>query len=643
MSPSVNPRSPARRSSSDWSGSPPRRQSSPYPRPSRRRSPPRKENFLFGRRTSPRLRSPDRGTYHRTRSPTTEKVRSQNRSPNYLRSPVRSGSPYARPSSPSTKHLRRAQEEREVDELRDREPKGSKNVMSGSPRSQSPSLRTKHLRQARAERGMDKSRDGEYKKSKNARSGSPHLQSPSPRTIRLRQAQAEREADKLTDRGQKKSNNLRVGSPHSRSPSPRAKHLRRPQEEREADKLRDRNHKRSSIVRSGSPDSQSPSPRTMRIRRAQEEREADKLRDSEYKKRNNVRSGSPYSRSPSPHAKHLKRAHAERELDKSDREHRRSDNKDDDRGRHRERGSDKDLSVERKSMRDMRDDFSSRSKHGRSISPRDRGHWNKRGSESPPRIANDYGKDHHQSAKAGARDEVAHQRGEQQRDGNNDSLAKMKAAEEALETKPKQQPSFELSGKLAAETNRVRGVTLLFTEPPEARKPDIRWRLYVFKAGEVLKEPLYVHRQSCYLFGRERRVADIPTDHPSCSKQHAVLQYRLVEKEEPDGMLSKQPRICNSARELCLMMRWVMTNDQASLPWFWFMCRAAEVFNYVLFFCHHVVFMGLSFSKFLSDGYVAWILEVCDIYALFSISQNLVCRLGFFLLKISVEFCIILI
>jgi hypothetical protein len=31
---------------------------------------------------------------------------------------------------------------------------------------------------------------------------------------------------------------------------------------------------------------------------------------------------------------------------------------------------------------------------------------------------------------------------------------------------------------------------------------------------------------SIYLFGRERRVADIPTDHPSCSKQHAVLQFR---------------------------------------------------------------------------------------------------------------------
>ncbi|PUZ66445.1 hypothetical protein GQ55_3G308600 [Panicum hallii var. hallii] len=55
-----------------------------------------------------------------------------------------------------------------------------------------------------------------------------------------------------------------------------------------------------------------------------------------------------------------------------------------------------------------------------------------------------------------------------------------------------------------------------------------------------LTEPLYVHRMTCYLFGRERKVADIPTDHPSCSKQHAVLQYRLVEKEQPDGMMAKK-------------------------------------------------------------------------------------------------------
>lgn len=43
-----------------------------------------------------------------------------------------------------------------------------------------------------------------------------------------------------------------------------------------------------------------------------------------------------------------------------------------------------------------------------------------------------------------------------------------------------------------------------------------------------LQDPLPIHRQSVYLFGRERRVADIPTDHPSCSKQHSVLQFRRV-------------------------------------------------------------------------------------------------------------------
>jgi pSer/pThr/pTyr-binding forkhead associated (FHA) protein len=44
-----------------------------------------------------------------------------------------------------------------------------------------------------------------------------------------------------------------------------------------------------------------------------------------------------------------------------------------------------------------------------------------------------------------------------------------------------------------------------------------------------------MHRQSAYLFGRDRLVADIPVDHPSCSKQHSVFQYRLVEYERKNG------------------------------------------------------------------------------------------------------------
>ena len=105
---------------------------------------------------------------------------------------------------------------------------------------------------------------------------------------------------------------------------------------------------------------------------------------------------------------------------------------------------------------------------------------------------------------------------------------------------PPEAPNFGLSGALAAETNTVNGVTLVYTEPVDkAPPPATKYRLYVFKDGHLLKdaEPLRVHRQSYYLFGRDRAVADIPTDHPSCSKQHAVLQYRLRSRYDDDAGL----------------------------------------------------------------------------------------------------------
>ncbi|EGG01890.1 uncharacterized protein MELLADRAFT_91722 [Melampsora larici-populina 98AG31] len=46
---------------------------------------------------------------------------------------------------------------------------------------------------------------------------------------------------------------------------------------------------------------------------------------------------------------------------------------------------------------------------------------------------------------------------------------------------------------------------------------------------------IHVHRQSAYLFGRDRLVVDIPIDHPSSSKQHAVLQFRLVQTRNEFG------------------------------------------------------------------------------------------------------------
>lgn len=89
----------------------------------------------------------------------------------------------------------------------------------------------------------------------------------------------------------------------------------------------------------------------------------------------------------------------------------------------------------------------------------------------------------------------------------------------------KEKPNFELSGALVEDTNTFRGVVIKYNEPPEARIPKRRWRLYPFKNDEPLPV-MYIHRQSAYLLGRQRQIADIPIDHPSCSKQHAVFQYR---------------------------------------------------------------------------------------------------------------------
>ncbi|CAM8896634.1 unnamed protein product [Rhodiola kirilowii] len=261
------------------------------------------------------------------------------------------------------------------------------------------------------------------------------------------------------------------------------------------------------------------------------------------------RTTSPPPRSPSPRTKRLRKAQAERVREKSvDRRRERDDERNESDLKERGRGREK----QKKDLKERaeRTDEPSTRKRERSYSPLDHPRGEKLGSRSrsKDRKPKEYDEVKSSSivsqafARAACLNNDNGAGGLEPNGNDDDSVARMKAAEEALAAKKKEQPSFELSGKLADETNRVKGVTLLFNEPPEARKPDIRWRLYVFKAGEMLNEPLYIHRQSCYLFGRERRVADIPTDHPSCSKQHAVIQYRQIEKEQTDGMLKKVTR-----------------------------------------------------------------------------------------------------
>mmetsp|Transcript_3879 Transcript_3879/g.5965 ORF Transcript_3879/g.5965 Transcript_3879/m.5965 type:complete len:326 (+) Transcript_3879:74-1051(+) len=133
------------------------------------------------------------------------------------------------------------------------------------------------------------------------------------------------------------------------------------------------------------------------------------------------------------------------------------------------------------------------------------------------------------------------------------------ANKEPTENPNKIKANFGLSGALASDTqtgNARDGITLKFSEPPEARIPNTRWRLYVFrrKSSDVKKsttdseknddllDVYHISRQSAYLFGRERKVADIPVDHGSLSKQHCVLQYRALPSNS-SSLIGEAPKL----------------------------------------------------------------------------------------------------
>ena len=102
----------------------------------------------------------------------------------------------------------------------------------------------------------------------------------------------------------------------------------------------------------------------------------------------------------------------------------------------------------------------------------------------------------------------------------------------------KQKPNFESTGLLAKEANTVQGTStvLKYHEPPEGRKPasNEQWRMYIFKDKDMLDTiPLY--ERSCWLMGRDQAVADLHLEHPSISKQHAVIQFRYMPKRNEYG------------------------------------------------------------------------------------------------------------
>lgn len=107
--------------------------------------------------------------------------------------------------------------------------------------------------------------------------------------------------------------------------------------------------------------------------------------------------------------------------------------------------------------------------------------------------------------------------------------------------KPKEKPNFGNTGALAAASNSVvqsdgSRIVLKYHEPPEARKasPKDQWKLFVFKGDDIV-DTVPLNNRSCWLVGRELAVVDLPAEHPSISKQHAVIQFRYIEKRNEYG------------------------------------------------------------------------------------------------------------
>jgi smad nuclear-interacting protein 1 len=121
----------------------------------------------------------------------------------------------------------------------------------------------------------------------------------------------------------------------------------------------------------------------------------------------------------------------------------------------------------------------------------------------------------------------------------NPSTALVRADDNPVQEK--QKPNYNPTGLLAAASNSVAkadgtSIVLKYHEPPEARKPPPKdqWKLFVFKGADI-RETIELSLRSCWLIGREIAVVDLPAEHPSISKQHAVIQFRWIEKRNEFG------------------------------------------------------------------------------------------------------------
>ncbi|KAA6400081.1 MAG: putative smad nuclear-interacting protein 1 [Streblomastix strix] len=104
----------------------------------------------------------------------------------------------------------------------------------------------------------------------------------------------------------------------------------------------------------------------------------------------------------------------------------------------------------------------------------------------------------------------------------------------------KEQPNFRPSGNLVNEGCYYKGIYLKWDNPQDVCLPKAKWRIYVLKGDDIVEEPIQIHKNTSFLFGRDKRIADIPIQHLSTSMQHAVLHFRLIDVIDKDSKTTKR-------------------------------------------------------------------------------------------------------
>lgn len=103
----------------------------------------------------------------------------------------------------------------------------------------------------------------------------------------------------------------------------------------------------------------------------------------------------------------------------------------------------------------------------------------------------------------------------------------------------KQQPNYTLTGLLQQHDNMNNNNKLqsdLYHEPIDRCRPDHEWRLYVYKDKQLIDTvQLNLSAATYYMIGRNNELCHIVIQHESCSKQHAVIQFRRQSKHNVVG------------------------------------------------------------------------------------------------------------